>query len=374
MIVAGGILAVAGMQIKLSRDADVAKQRTEATRLAQEKVEELRSYTAIDVTAGRKAWAELATGAEAASAPAFSNASFTRSWTVGGAATDPFRPVRVTVAWTDRAGNAQSVIVNSVIAETDPAKFGALGFPLPQNTNLKRPKDRNLNIPVPAVALGGGKSAYQLGSLAVVFSNDSGSVIEKCTGTLNSSTYAAGTAGCSTFPGFIVAGYVSGSLTASGSTPTRPTGINTDAVTGWDSSGGKVISCSYGLAKDQTDGTTVISGFHYYLCVVPVTMTSGVAGTWGGTIRLSGIPTNSTYKVCRFEYNATNVSANERNVQPYATVNMSLDNQNYYIDTANNSTCTVPSGATGVTMRSHQDCRSSASPNSTTCPTSYSGP
>ena len=42
-----GVLSLAGMQLNLSRSGDVAKQRTEATRLAQEKVETLRSFTGI---------------------------------------------------------------------------------------------------------------------------------------------------------------------------------------------------------------------------------------------------------------------------------------------------------------------------------------
>lgn len=370
LVMAFGILALAGMQVMLSRNADVAKQRSEAMRLAQEQMENLRSFTTMTTTANQFAWADLASTSDPANplTSTYSNTSYTRSWAVGGASTDPSRPVTVTVTWTDRANETQSVVLKSVISASDPSRVGALGFPLPQNTNLKRPKNRNINIPVPSIALGNGKSGYQMApGLAVVFADDSGYVIEKCTGTLNASTYASGSAGCSTFNAYILAGFVSGEITVDGSNnATRPTGINTSAITG--NSG--PISCAYRQATDQTSGAFLTSPlFHYYLCVIPV----ADGGSWSGTIRLGGIPTTDKYKVCRFQYNATtSLTANQRNVQPYSSVAESLDNQNYLVENSNGATCDLPSGATGATMVLHQDCRSSGSPSATNCPATAS--
>lgn len=386
-VLAFGMLALVSMQSTLWRGSDVAKQRTEAMRLAQEKIEELRSYTGI--ASGTINWNSLASGSDTISGytvagiPQSTNTTFSRSWTVGGTTADAQRPVTVNVSWTDRAGEAQQVSISSVIAKVDPADSGYLGFPLPQNTNLKRPKNRNINIPVQAIDLGGGKSAFQLaGNYAIVFNDISGYVVEKCNSTVTASSYASGTAGCQAFSAYILAGYISGNVTSSGvsnPTATLPTGINVTGLTGWDNSGGKTITCAYGPARNQNSGA-LISGYHYYLCVIPVT----TGGTWSGTVRLGGVTTTGNLKVCRFQYAASAfVDANQRNVQPYTNVGESLDNQNYYIESSNNSNCPTITTASGVTGGSvatvlHQDCRSSQSPttNATgTCPaTAYNAP
>jgi type IV pilus modification protein PilV len=185
LVMTFGMLALAGMQLSLSRSADIAKQRTEAMRLAQEQMETLRSYASFT------AWNALTGGTNTAA----TNATYTRTWAFGGATTDTMRPVSVTVTWADRTNETQTVTLASVISQTDPADSGFLGFPLPQNTNLKRPKNRNINIPVPAIAVAPGKSAHQLAAgVTVVFSDISGSVIEKCTGTVDATSYLNNTA------------------------------------------------------------------------------------------------------------------------------------------------------------------------------------
>ena len=337
-IMSVGLLALAGMQISLSRNADVSKQRIEAMRLAQQRIETMRSFTNIVAVAStpsdpdrngnaRLAWNSMATDSDRNNplqSTNYSNAAFARSWTVGGAVTDSMRPISVTVAWTDRAGSAQNVTLNSVISQSDPSNAAALGFPLPDNTNLKLPKNRMLNIPVPAVDVGGGKSAYQIApGLTIVFSNLTANVVEKCGGTVTVSTYGTAAAGCSSYDAYIVAGYVSGAITNTGSnSPRIPSGINSDGVTFYSATG-RTISCSYAVAKDVSTGAD-ISTSHYYLCLVPV---AAANGTWSGTIRLGGIPTNGAYQVCRFEYPGSSsdlqAQRNERNIQPYVNVTSS---------------------------------------------------
>jgi Tfp pilus assembly protein PilV len=393
-VLAFGMLALVSMQSTLSRSADVAKQRTEAMRLAQDKMEELRSYTGI--SSGTINWNGLTSNTAGETISSYTvagvtqntNTTFTRTWTLGGSNLDSRRPISINVAWTDRAGEAQQVTLNSVIAKVDPADSGYLGFPLPQNTNLKRPKNRNINIPVQAIDLGGGKSVFQLaGNYAIVFDDISGYVIEKCNTTVTAATYTNGTAECSVYNAVILAGYVSGGITTTGSgasaAATMPTGINVTNLTGWDNSGGKTITCSYGPARNQNssdNATNLISGFHYYLCVIPMTTGS----TWSGTVRLGGVTTTGNFKVCRFQYAASEfVDANQRNVQPYSDVSESLDNQNYVIENSNNNNCPTITTASGVTGGSvatvlHQNCRSGQSPTtgaSGTCPaTAHNAP
>lgn len=380
VVMAFGLVALSTLQSRLARSADVSKQRTEAMRLAQEKMEGLRSFTGI--ATGVVNWNGLASGSDSLSSYTVggsstdSNTTFNRTWALAGTSTDPMRAASVTISWTDRAGDAQSVALSSVISKTDPADSGFLAFPLAQNTNLKRPKNRSLNIPVQAISVGAGKSAFQLAAnFAIVFSDTSGYVVEKCLATITSKAdYDA--ASCTNYPAYILAGYVSGSsgsITVTAGAATQPTGVNTSDLTGWDNSSSKKISCAYAQARDQNTAA-LIANYHYYICVIPVT----VGGSYSGTLRLGGVPVTGNHKVCRFQYASSDfVNDNQRNVQPYGSVSESLDNQNYYIENSNNANCpTITSTGQAVANASvatvmHQNCRSSASPGtgaSGTCP------
>lgn len=370
LIIAFGLLALAGMQVMLSRNADVAKQRTEAMRLAQERMEVMRSYTGIasDPTVPL-AWQDMETVSNDPANPiasTYSNTVFSRSWIVEGLPQDALRPVSVTVAWVDRAGEPQSVTLTSVISNTDPLRVGALAVPMPADGNVRQPKNRNINIPVAALELDEGrKSVYQFEpDLAMVFNNTTGLVVERCTTLVTDPAYSGGTADCVSYKASIVSGFVTGAvmpigIPPAGSLPTLPTGINTREVTG---TSGKPISCAYAVAKNQNTGEN-LPGAHYYLCVIPIDATSG----WSGRVLLGGIPTTANYKVCRvvFDAEGDTLTDNQRNAQHpvdgYADVTTSLDNQNYFIDTSPGDSCMQPTPPfSGATLVVHQDCRSSA--------------
>ncbi|WP_292451447.1 hypothetical protein [Methylibium sp.] len=353
------------MQIMLSRNADVAKQRTEAMRLAQERMEVMRSYTGIaSGPAVPLAWQDLDTVENDPANPiasTYSNTVFSRSWIVEGAPQDALRPVSVTVAWVDRAGEPQSITLTSVISNTDPVRVGALGVAVPADGNVRQPENRNINIPVAARELDEGKkSVYQFKpDLAMVFNNTTGLVVERCTTLVSDAAYSGGTAGCVPFEAAIVSGFVTGAVLPTGtppagSLPTLPSGINTDDVIG---TSGQPISCVYAVAKNQNTGEN-LAGAHYYLCVVPIDATSG----WSGRLLLGGVPTTANDKVCRIQFElGAGLSDNQRNIQPYVNVETSLDNQNYFIDNSSGDTCTPPTPPfSGATLVVHQDCRASA--------------
>jgi Tfp pilus assembly protein PilV len=52
VVLAIGVLAIAVFQTTLSRNSDLAKQRTEATRLAQQRIEDLRAYPRLPCPPG----------------------------------------------------------------------------------------------------------------------------------------------------------------------------------------------------------------------------------------------------------------------------------------------------------------------------------
>ena len=390
VVMSFGMLSLAAMQLNLSRSADVAKQRSEAVRIAEERIELARSFTDLAANALAVDWTNLQADV-ATPASVTTNATYNVTVAVGGTATDASRPISVQVAWVDRAGEAQNVALSSVISRTDPRDPGFVGNPLPFNRPIKRPKNRNINIPIAAIALPGGRSAYQLSpGVTIVFSDLSGSVIERCTGTVDATSYVNGTAGCTIFDAYILAGYVTGAITPAGTptpaasapyfpAPTLPTGINTSSLTGWDNSGGKTISCIYTRATDQNDiappPTATVLLAHYYLCLIPVTP----GGTYSGRVRLGGMPVNSNFKVCRFQFAASgSLTPNMQNIQPYVDVGESLDTQNYYVENSNNNNCATVTSSGGtianggsVATTMHQNCRSGASPTTTatgTCP------
>src|SRR4051794_6693571 len=61
-VMAFGMLAVVGVQSTLRLNGDIAKQRSEATRLAQETLETYRSFTSLDVGPADKTWNGIAEG------------------------------------------------------------------------------------------------------------------------------------------------------------------------------------------------------------------------------------------------------------------------------------------------------------------------
>ena len=358
VIVSFGLLAIAGVHLKLTRGEDIARQRGEATRLAQEKLEELRSFTQLDAAAGATSWAGMAGSTDTiANNPDYhANTTFTRTWQVLDSADDAWRRVRVTVAWTDRV-NAQAneettLSFNTMIAKVDPFDSGALSFPLPGNTTLKRPKNRSLNIPVPATDLGDGHSVIKVTStLYAVFSNDSGWVVRTCGFEI---TLASPIELCEKKTAYIVAGYIS--LSGPNAFP-ADLAINTTQITG--STG---VTCATPTPavnqNDPNNGT--IAGYMYYMCVVHV---AADGDAWSGKVRLAAVALNAgatNYLVCRFQYKAktNNPSVdNPNNVQDYTSVTDSLDNQNYLITTANTCPAVGPNGSTFQTTE-HQNCRS----------------
>jgi prepilin-type N-terminal cleavage/methylation domain-containing protein len=362
-VMAFGMLALSGMQTSLSRNADVAKQRTEAVRLAQARIENMRSFTGIST--GAVNWNGLDSLANATST---TNTTYTVASTMGGVDTDALRTVNVTVSWTDRTGAAQSVSMSSVISQTDPRDPGFVGNPLPLNTPLKRPKNRDINIPVPALSLGNGTSAYQFSATyVVIFSDISGNVVQICNPNVANATAAQILAStCLSFTGYIVAGYVNTPLAAAAA---YPTGVNTSGVTRNTALAGQPITCQFGTATDQNNGA-VINNFKYYLCVIPL----DTPLLWSGTIKLAGVPIDNDYIVCRYLYVQPSLTANERNVQPYVDVNKSMDEQNYLVTTTSssnptNASCPPSMTVTGVsTGVLHQNCRSNNPTRATACP------
>jgi prepilin-type N-terminal cleavage/methylation domain-containing protein len=367
VVTAFGLLAIAGVGVKLAHSEDIARQRGEAARLAQEKIEDLRGFTQISAAAGKKSWNGLASGTDEITDGTLlngeayrANTTFERSWTLLDGVNDAWRRLQVTVAWADSANGSadkQSLTFTTVISKTDPADVGSLAFPLPGNTTLKRPKNRSLNIPVPATDLGDGTSAVPVGkNHQVIFSNETGYVVRLCKIQVTKASEVNDDT-CPKENAYVVAGYISLSG-FSGAANVFPSGldINTSLLSGVVQGPDKTI-CDVSPAEDQNTKLPIV-GYNYYICVLNV----GTAGAaWSGKLLLAAPALKSgttDYTVCRFQFDAatsgSDANSNMLNKQPYVNVADSLDNQNYVLS----STAACPT-IDGLKTTEHQVCRGS---------------
>jgi Tfp pilus assembly protein PilV len=226
IVMAFGMLAIASFQINMSRASEVAKQRSEAVRLGQLRLEELRSFETV-VSDGVGGKYDYVSDVVASAAPEVvsptsggftTNTAYTRSWTVtrsdgvtaavGG---DAEKWINMLVTWADRTGQQHEVRLRSVISRSDPIDLGTL-FTGPGATKTRTPKNRNINIPYPATDLAGGKSSFKPPGSPVtfVFDNTTGDVLGYCTGTLTAGATVdlATTSGCTAEKAYLLSGYL----------------------------------------------------------------------------------------------------------------------------------------------------------------------
>lgn len=224
LVASFGLLAIAAFQGTLSSSSDIAKQRSEAVRLAQLKIEQLRAYEQVAADAGKFDFAEDVVSGSDTVGPASgysTNTTYTRVWTVAGGVGDPQKWVRVNVSWPDRSGNTQNVSLQTVIAKSDPIAIGTLAVG-PGGVNARTPKNRNVDIPYPAISLAGGKSGFQPGSDTspnpnpyFVFDDVTGDVLGYCNNALTAGQAvvlnpndSGNTAGCFTQKALLLSGYI----------------------------------------------------------------------------------------------------------------------------------------------------------------------
>ncbi len=163
-VMAFGILGVVGVQSTLRQNADVSRQRAEAVRIAQETVENWRSFSVLSATPGQTAYADIVSNAGVSVDPVIANTSYTVTRSVVDArANDPAEPrlrnLVVDVAWTDRTGQTQHVTLNTSIAGIAPELAGSLAIPANASAT-EMPGGRNAAIPVSAVDQGDGTSRF----------------------------------------------------------------------------------------------------------------------------------------------------------------------------------------------------------------------
>jgi Tfp pilus assembly protein PilV len=115
LVLALGMVAIARTQGTLRLDLDVARQRSEAVRLAQQELELVR---------GIRPFAQLASASHAVDA----EVRFVIARQVVAVPPTNAKAASVTVDWTDRSGAARRYAIHSILEGSDPALVGALAL------------------------------------------------------------------------------------------------------------------------------------------------------------------------------------------------------------------------------------------------------
>lgn len=147
-IFAAALLSLLQFQSTLLQNRGLLSQQGEALQLAQDKMESLRNYTALNTTAGQFAYDDIVSGSSVVNGV---TGTFTITWTVTAYPNttnsttavdfDTRKDVRIVVTWTDAAGvahtctsgctNNNAVVVDSTIASVDPIGVGKISQSLP---------------------------------------------------------------------------------------------------------------------------------------------------------------------------------------------------------------------------------------------------
>jgi len=313
MLVMGiGSLAVLGAQTTLRFNADLSKQRSEAVRIAQEQIEQARTFGDF---------AAYNSGITATLTPelvvAF-NATFgiTRAVLPNTSLHGPrMKQLRVTVTWTDRTGMEQRVQLATAIQGTPPALAGSLL--LPANAGpISTPGGRHRTIPNDAVLLSGTSTSSfsppgAPAGVSWTFNNLTGVISNICT--------SASSASCTAVNRRYLGGVIRFATAASPATPTNPpAGYYFDAgetPQGPDLPAEANLVQGIGVQVVLDPPTTPTADCYVqsnlsatarlYHCAVPV----GNSGGWSGRIEVTGISllalsiadtTANRYRVCRY--------------------------------------------------------------------------
>lgn len=369
-VMAFGMLSLVGVQATLRLNSDLAKQRTEATRIATEDIESLRLFTSVNPVNGQFSWAEIDDSTVASYVPPgnVGNTSYRVERTVL-----PPRPVppatlpagtikksvSVTVRWTDRTGFAQSVTVDTVIAGISPVLSGLMASQ--RNSVNNQVGGRDATIPAPAINFGDsdGRSAFKpfdQGSVVWLFSNVTGEIVGRCPGitTAQAALTVADVAACPVIRGRLLGGLVffdlrllpTPLLASASETPAGPQMLPLSATTPLSFPASTTSPVNQSAAAECVSNSPASTAaaiqqnargyaVTYYCLVYPES-----ASGWGGKLDvvlvdsypngnpLPGSTTTNDYKVCRYTAAATDYTANLDHPRSYCVEKSTPDPTN----------------------------------------------
>jgi len=221
LVLTFGIAAVARVHAQLRLHGDIGRQRAEAVRLAQEDIESMRAFAVAAASAGTFAWADIASAARTvdASAGLAVNTSYRVTRAIAADAAGSAIQASVTVVWSDRSGETQHVVLDSIVAGQDPTHAAAMSIP-PVGRPVRGASGRSPRIPLASRQLGDGRSAYKPSSSAgivMLFEDATGRVLGLCSGiaAAGAALAASDLTGCDARAGALLSGTVRFALGAS---------------------------------------------------------------------------------------------------------------------------------------------------------------
>jgi hypothetical protein len=184
-IMAFGMLALAGVQTTLRVNADLAKQRAEATRIAEQQIETVRAFRTVGSGGpGGTEYDNLTTTAPATVTLPESNTVYEASTTINPQADGLHQTVRVLVTWKDRYDMERRVVVRDIVSRAAPTLSGLVSS-VRKTTAPGQWKNRHPTIPVRAGdQIGNNESVFKPkegGDVAWVFNNTTGVITRVCT-------------------------------------------------------------------------------------------------------------------------------------------------------------------------------------------------
>jgi type II secretory pathway pseudopilin PulG len=395
LVMSFGMLALVGLMSNLRFGADLAKQRSEAMRIARQEIALARDYSVLVKPPGAPlsvmAYTDIVSFQQPQPrTPPDSNTTYFVNRAVSPLPTGGDGVfVRVSVTWTDRANNQQTVNLDTVIARVDPVFSAALGFK-PLGSGLAPATGRSPVIPADAKQLDTNNSAFRpssLGSTVWVFNNLTGAIVGKCSipvGTPVSTLTSADVASCNNNTNGLL---LSGTVRFSNTNPANPTvpeataiplGLNfvsgtfltprldvngnpmrnsqgvilTDSISANPPTPTGGNAPNFECFNDSPSSAPSTQPFVNYNCIV-YQSTPGVV--WSGKVVLTGFSTgtNATdYRVCRYsaDYNASGDMYtvdkrrldNAEHPEVYGRVTESLSSQNFLVIRGDRNCPTAP--------------------------------
>jgi Tfp pilus assembly protein PilV len=365
-----GMLAAARMQPWLRQHSELARQRSEAVRLAQQDIERLRAFAVMPVTTGVPSYDGIANGGAVIDddAGALTSTRYQLTRNVDALGTPNAKQVSVMVSWAERSGVPQQVTLNTLVAAGDPALAGALTL-APRGVAVKGAAGRSADIPLAAKDLGDDSSVFKPvvgGVAALLFDNRTGQVSARCTvsnpALATRDLAATDLSACTRLSGMLL----SGQIRLTSATPPSTAQANdaplslevtvalaggTSTIAPWCGSeamksvaitgaGGlrleavplDALPASLGVSEWQDRGERFVA---YHCVIVPPAGT----GQWSGrsTLVPAGWTIGTTagaWRVCRFSSDLDGSGAIDANIEHppiYQNVDIALKRQNFLV-------------------------------------------
>jgi Tfp pilus assembly protein PilV len=336
-IMALGMLGLSELQVRLRRHADIARQAGEALRLAQQDLETLRSFSVLSAASGAQSYDDIVSSGPNLLPGSNSNASYALTRHITASLEPSHKLAQVSISWQDRAGEAQSVTLSSVLARIDPTLAASLAMAPAESASsaMRLPGNRAAGIPVSAKDLGNRTSVFKpspTGTLAWLFDNLSGQIIGRCTVPVASSSASltsADVAACANNAlGWLLSGFVrfSASNPPDALYPSDPA-LPLDLLL--TNPAGPVVDheCVDDAPSSGNDSATTV---RYHCAIYPALSVP----TWSGRLLIEGIALGgSDWRICRYsaDVDGDGRISNAEHPQDYRDVSGPLIQQNFLV-------------------------------------------